>query len=78
MRSDIAPCTSGTVVEIHAQETIMDLYILIKTIVPFYEGDAWKIEILVRQGEEKKKRKKKKRTLNIMLGLIHQVRPDKY
>lgn len=50
----------GTVVEIHAQETIMDLYILIKTIVPFYEGDAWKIEILVRQGEEKKKRKKKK------------------
>jgi hypothetical protein len=60
MRSDIAPCASGTVVEIHAQETTMDLYILIKTIVPFYEGDAWKIEILVRQGEEKKKRKKKK------------------
>jgi hypothetical protein len=57
MRSDIAPCASGTVVEIHAQETIMDLYILIKTIVPFYEGDAWKIEILVRQGEEKKTKK---------------------
>jgi hypothetical protein len=56
MRSDIAPCASGTVVEIHAQETIMDLYILIKTIVPFYEGDAWKIEILVRQGERKKKK----------------------
>jgi hypothetical protein len=54
----------GTVVEIHAQETTMDLYILIKTIVPFYEGDAWKIEILVRQGEEKKKKgKKRKRTL---------------
>lgn len=70
-------CT-GTVVEIHAQETTMDLYILIKTIVPFYEGDAWKIEILVRQGEEKKKKgKKRKRPLNIMLGLIHQVRPDK-
>lgn len=68
----------GTVVEIHAQETTMDLYILIKTIVPFYEGDAWKIEILVRQGEEKKKKgKKRKRPLNIMLGLIHQVRPDK-
>jgi len=78
MRSDIAPCASGTVVEIHAQETTMDLYILIKTIVPFYEGDAWKIEILVRQGEEKKKKgKKRKRPLNIMLGLIHQVRPDK-
>jgi hypothetical protein len=57
MRSDIAPCASGTVVEIHAQETTMDLYILIKTIVPFYEGDAWKIEILVRQGEEKKTKK---------------------
>jgi len=60
MRSDIAPCTSGTVVEIHAQETIMDLYILIKTTVPFYEGDARKIEILVRQGEKKKRKKKKK------------------
>jgi len=38
----------------------MDLYILIKTTVPFYEGDAWKIEILVRQGEKKKGKKKKK------------------
>jgi hypothetical protein len=37
----------------------MDLYILIKTTVPFYEGDAWKIEILVRQGEKKKGKKRK-------------------